>query len=158
MSGEKMTLPYPYFLLGFDFKITELDPEALTEALTKMSLFRRFTWEEAYLPEDGDTVRSIQMMCGKPRDINPEEPLSTCEYAPIPLKTFVDCGGIVLPEADLKDRNNIKVYLNGKPAEYEEDYVFDYSTWAIKILWNEIRDIDMFSFSIPFKPIRKGGR
>jgi hypothetical protein len=144
-------ITYPYFFLGFSFDIGSIDPDNLYSMLENMSLFKRFSLEEINTPVSEDVVRSIQVMCGQAKEINPDEPMSTCEYNPIKLVDFLACDGKVVDGADLKDTNNLKVYLNGQVAELGEDYELDSINQKINILWDDIEDTDLFSFSIPMK-------
>jgi hypothetical protein len=146
---------YPYFFLGFSFNVNEIDPTSFEENLSKLKLFRRFTYEEAIAPVGEDVVQSILVLCGTPKPVNPGEPLSTCEYTPILLKDFIASGCRVIPEANLYDTNNLKVYINGCVAVDGEDFAIDNYHNVIKILWDSIKDTDVFSFSISLK--QRGG-
>jgi hypothetical protein len=143
--------PYPYFFLGFSFPIQDLDPEDLTKKLSDLSLFRRFTFEEASVAPTEDEVKSISIICGTPKEIVVGEPLTVCEYRPILLEDFISCGGQVLTQADLSDKNNLKIYMNGEIAVEDEDYTLDIKNKKINILWDLVKDTDIFSYSIPFK-------
>jgi hypothetical protein len=148
-NGPEML--YPYFLLGFSFTIQSLDPDNFAEDLASMKLFRRFTWEEGMACPDLDTVKSVNIMCGTPKEINPEEPLTVCEYTPIKLEEFIAAGCKVPAQADLFDKNNIKIYLNGEIAVEGEDFVLDNVNHIVKIMWDVIKETDVFSYSIPLK-------
>lgn len=144
-------ISYPYFFLGFSFKLSDIDPKTFETSLSKMRLFRRFTYEEAMAPCEQDQVKSVSVICGTPHQYDEASPLSNCEYAPILLKDFIASGGRVIPEANLCDINNLRVYINGNAALPGEEYALDTAHNVIQILWDYVKDTDVFSFSAVLK-------
>jgi hypothetical protein len=138
---------YPYFFLGFETDIRNISPKLVGD----LSIFKRFTFEDAIKAPDLLTVKSVNLICGIPEEINPNEPASVCNYKPIFLKDFIASGGYVMPEAAIHDRRNLKIYMNGNIAEEGEDYEIEVGAHRIKILWEVIKPTDVFSFVIPMK-------
>ena len=140
-------ITYPYFFLGFESEIRDIKIEMVGD----LSIYRRFTFEEAIAIPGKTVIKAVYMICGTPDPMIENEPSSACSYKPIKMRQFVDNNGLVLTQANLNDRRNSKVYINGKDAIEKEDYEIILKENRIKILWDHIKDSDTFSFRLPMR-------
>lgn len=140
-------IKYPYFFLGFEEFIKNINQDMIGD----LSLFKRFSFEEAIILPKLDVMKSIQIIAGTPSPIDPNNPGSACSYNPIKLSEFMESNCLVIPEANLNDKRNLKVYINGVIAEENEDYKIIPKENKIQILWAQIKKDDIFSYSIPLR-------